>query len=88
MLFAHFTVHLNARRGITAGDEGLFQWAQAPLKVHVLLSKCDKLTRNEAGTVMRTASQRLYGRASAQLFSAQDGTGVKEAQDVLTGWLS
>jgi GTP-binding protein EngB required for normal cell division len=54
----------------------------------VLLSKCDKLTRNEAGTVMRTASQHLYGRASAQLFSAQDGTGVKEAQDVLTGWLS
>jgi GTP-binding protein len=78
---------VDARRGITDGDEGLFEWAQLPLKVHVLLSKADKLTRNEAGTAMREASARLYGRASAQLFSAQNGTGVKDAQDVLAEWL-
>jgi GTP-binding protein len=81
-------VIVDARRGITEGDEGLFEWAQAPLKVHVLLSKCDKLTRNEGGTAMRVASQRLHGRASAQLFSATNGTGVKDAQDMLAGWLS
>jgi GTP-binding protein len=80
-------VIVDARRGITDEDEGLLEWAQLPLKVHVLLSKADKLTRNEGGTAMRLASQHLHGRASAQLFSAFKGTGVKDAQDVLAGWL-
>jgi GTP-binding protein len=81
-------VVVDARRGITEGDEGLFEWAQPPLKVHVLLSKADKLNRNEGGTAMREASARLGGRASAQLFSALKGTGVKDAQDLLAEWLA
>lgn len=80
-------VIVDARRGITAGDEGLLQWAQPGLKVHVLLAKVDKLRNAEGLTAMREASAKLHGRASAQLFSALRGTGVRAAQDVLVQWL-
>jgi GTP-binding protein len=80
-------VIVDARRGITEGDEGLLQWAQPGLKVHVLLAKVDKLRNAEALTAMREASAKLHGRASAQLFSALRGTGVRDAQDMLVQWL-
>jgi GTP-binding protein len=79
-------VIVDARRGITEGDEGLLEWAQG-LKVHVLLSKVDKLGKAQGMTAMREASAKLHGRASAQLFSALRGTGVRDAQDVLMQWL-
>ena len=81
-------VIVDARRGITQADVGLFDWAAAPLAVHVLLSKADKLNRAESTAALREAGQRLAGRGTAQLFSALRGTGVKEAQDALVAWLS
>ncbi|MBV9343406.1 MAG: YihA family ribosome biogenesis GTP-binding protein [Gammaproteobacteria bacterium] len=77
---------VDARRGLGPGDEALLSWAQ-PHRVHVLLSKSDKLKRAEALSALATARQALGGRATVQLFSAQDGTGVSEAQDVLEGWI-
>ncbi|HSY06852.1 MAG TPA: ribosome biogenesis GTP-binding protein YihA/YsxC [Steroidobacteraceae bacterium] len=79
---------VDARRGITAGDLELLDWAQPTLRVHVLLSKADKLNRGEASAVWRAASAQLAGRASSQLFSALKGTGVREAQDTLLAWLT
>jgi GTP-binding protein len=81
-------VIVDARRGITAADVGLFDWAGPPLAVHVLLSKADKLNRAESTAALREAGQRLAGRGTAQLFSALRGIGVKEAQDRLVAWLS
>jgi GTP-binding protein len=81
-------VIVDARRGITDADVGLFDWAGAPLAVHVLLAKADKLNRAESTAVLREALQRLAGRGTAQLFSALRGIGVKEAQDRLVAWLS
>jgi GTP-binding protein len=81
-------VIVDARRGVTAGDEGLFAWAHPELKVHVLLSKADKLNRAESAAALKAASERLSGRASAQLFSALRGTGVEQAQDTLAAWLA
>ncbi|MGP8034824.1 MAG: ribosome biogenesis GTP-binding protein YihA/YsxC [Steroidobacteraceae bacterium] len=78
---------VDVRRGITAGDEGLLAWVAPGQRVHVLLSKADKLGRAEGLRVLRQVSAQLAGRASVQLFSALDGTGVAEAQDVLTRWL-
>jgi GTP-binding protein len=78
---------VDARRGLTDGDEGLLSWAQPALAVHVLLSKADKLNRSEASAALRAASTQLSGRATAQLFSALQGTGVREAQDTLLAWL-
>jgi GTP-binding protein len=81
-------VIVDARRGVTAGDEGLFAWAYPELKIHVLLSKADKLNRAESAAALQAASGRLSGRASAQLFSALRGTGVEQAQDTLAAWLA
>ncbi|HEY4749373.1 MAG TPA: ribosome biogenesis GTP-binding protein YihA/YsxC [Steroidobacteraceae bacterium] len=80
-------VIVDARRGFTTGDEGLLEWAQPQLRVHVLLSKADKLNRSEAAAVLRSAAAELAGRATAQLFSATKGSGVSEAQDTLAAWL-
>jgi GTP-binding protein len=78
---------VDSRRGLTAGDEALLEWIPATQRVHVLLSKADKLNRSEAASVLRTATQQLAGRGTAQLFSALKGTGVREAQETLEAWL-
>jgi GTP-binding protein len=78
---------VDVRRGVTAGDAGLIEWVDPGQRVHVLLSKADKLGRGEGMRVLRAASAQLQGRATVQLFSALNGAGVPEAQDVLVGWL-
>lgn len=70
---------VDARRGITQGDEDLLTWAQG-LNVHVLLAKADKLNRKDAADVLQAAVRGVGARASVQLFSAHDGTGVEHAQ--------
>jgi len=72
---------------MTAQDEGLIEWAQRPHRLHVLLSKADKLNRSEQATALRTATARLGGRGRAQLFSALRGVGVHEAQETIATWL-
>lgn len=74
---------VDARRGVTLGDEGLLEWVAPDQRVHVLLSKADKLTRAEAARALRAAADELAGRATVQLFSAREGTGVGEAQEAL-----
>jgi GTP-binding protein len=80
-------VIVDSRRGITEGDEALFAWAAPQQRLHVLLSKADKLSRGAAAAALRAAAGRLGPRATVQLFSALKGTGVREAQDTLVGWL-
>jgi GTP-binding protein len=75
---------VDARRGLMPGDMELLDWAEAAgLPVHVLLSKTDKLKRNELRGVLAEATRALGGRASVQAFSAMDGTGIDSAR----GWL-
>jgi GTP-binding protein len=78
---------IDSRRGLAAADEGLLEWLPPAQRLHVLLSKADKLGRGEATRVLRATSARLEGRATAQLFSALAGTGVHEAQETLAAWL-
>jgi GTP-binding protein len=81
-------VIVDARRGITEGDEGLLDWSGPGQRLHVLLSKADKLNRSESLEVLRSTTRALSPRgATVQLFSAHAKTGVEEAQDVLTAWL-
>jgi GTP-binding protein len=79
---------VDARRGLMEADESLIEWSQGAHRLHVLLSKADKLSRSEAAAALRTASARLGGRGTAQLFSALRGIGLREAQDTLAAWLS
>ena len=82
-------VIVDARRGVTAGDEGLLEWSAPEHRIHVLLSKADKLNRSEGMKVLREASAALTAhQATVQLFSAHSKAGVEEAQNVLAGWLA
>jgi len=81
-------VIVDARRGITSGDEGLLDWSAPGQRLHVLLSKADKLTRRESLEALGSATRALQSRgASVQLFSAHSKAGVEEAQNVLAAWL-
>jgi GTP-binding protein len=79
---------VDARRGMAGGDEALMAWAAPHQRIHVLLSKVDKLNRSEAAKALRDSTAALAGRGSAQLFSATAKTGVDEAQRTLEDWLA
>lgn len=87
---------VDSRRGVGPEDENLISWARAdagrgegePMPVHVLLSKSDKLTRNEGNKALKEARGALGETVSAQLFSAQDKVGIDEAQRLLKAWLA
>jgi GTP-binding protein len=78
---------VDSRRGLTDGDEALLAWAEPPLRIHVLLTKADKLNRSESAKVLRETKAVLGGRGTAQLFSVPAKTGVEEAQKLLGAWL-
>jgi GTP-binding protein len=79
---------VDARRGLSAGDDRLLDWVEGAQRVHVLLSKADKLSRSEGAAALKAAAGRLGSSSNAQLFSALKGTGVREAQDTLVAWLA
>ena len=73
---------VDSRRGIRDEDLALVEWTQPPRRVvHVLLAKCDKLNRAEQAKLLRESQAVLGETATAQLFSAHDGQGVRDAQD-------
>lgn len=75
---------VDARRGVSEGDEQLIAWADPQRRrVHVLLNKADKLSASEARRALAAAGQALAGRATVQLFSARSGAGLPEAQRLL-----
>jgi GTP-binding protein len=80
-------VIVDARRGLKPGDADLLAWASPAQRVHVLLSKADKLNKGEGAAALKAAREELGERATVQLFSALRGTGVREAEDTLEGWL-
>jgi GTP-binding protein len=79
---------VDARRGLNDDDRGLIGWAtQRGRRVHLLLSKSDKLSRNEARRVLAGVRSELPMQASAQLFSAVSKEGVEEGQEALDALL-
>jgi GTP-binding protein len=80
---------VDARRGLSDDDRGLIGWASGRgRRVHVLLSKSDKLSRTEARRVLGQVRGELPGEASAQLFSAVSKEGVEEGQQALEALLA
>jgi GTP-binding protein len=80
---------VDIRRGLTAQDEQLLEWAQsAGWQVHVLLTKADKLNQRDKAAALK-ATQGVLGQGmTAQVFSALDKTGVQAAQKRLVEMLS
>lgn len=82
---------VDARHPLTPLDQQLLEWyAPSGQPVRVLLTKADKLGRQDAAVALRATQARLaelYPSATAQLFSAVAGTGLRAVQGVLHGWL-
>lgn len=81
----------DSRLGLTDLDWTMLDWCgHVSVPVHVLLSKCDKLTRSAGMVSLRTTHQLLSERGSeaqAQLFSALKGDGLAEVERVINRWL-
>ena len=83
---------VDIRRGLMALDVQMVQWF-VPLArpVHVLLTKCDKLTRNDANKALfavRKQLQELAGEwGTVQLFSSTNRVGLDEAGEIIGQWI-
>ncbi|HEX9195922.1 MAG TPA: ribosome biogenesis GTP-binding protein YihA/YsxC [Azonexus sp.] len=90
---AGLVVIMDIRRPLTDLDLRLIDWFRPTGRpIHVLLSKADKVSRQEQTKVLRSVKAELatWGGAelySVQLFSSLKKTGVEEAECVLAGWL-
>ena len=88
---AGVVVLMDARRPFTGQDEHLLEWLRpAGRRLLVLLSKCDKLTRQGRARALKEAQSHLAQRAhdgEVRLFSSLSGEGVEEARSLLEGWL-
>lgn len=82
---------VDARHGLTTLDHQLLDWlAPTGKPVHILLTKADKLTRQQASAKLRETEDALAkhaGNTSAQIFSGLRKTGVKQAQAAIARWL-
>jgi GTP-binding protein len=79
---------VDARRGVQDEDRELIAWADPGLRaVHVLLTKSDKLKRNEARAAQDKARKLLGTDATVQLFSSQDGEGLADGRRRLAAML-
>ncbi len=87
-------VIMDSRRPLTDLDLRLIDWFRPTGRpIHILLSKADKLSRQEQTKVLRSvrAEVATWGDAelySVQLFSSLKKTGIEEAEGVLARWLS
>jgi len=82
-------VVVDARRGFADSDQIMLDYAAARGRpVHVLLSKADKLGRNEARELLRKTRLLLGERATAQLFSAVTGMDMDAARGALDAMLA
>ena len=90
---AGLVVIMDIRRPLTDLDLRLIDWFRPTGRpIHILLSKADKVSRQEQTKILRSVKAELatWGGAelySVQLFSSLKKVGVDEAEGVLAGWL-
>lgn len=82
---------MDARHPMTPLDRRMLGWFMPTGKpVHILLTKADKLSRQQASATLVAVRRELgrhYPGATVQLFSSPGQVGVAEAEAVLAGWL-
>ena len=78
-------VVMDARHPLTPLDRQLLGWL-GDMRKHVLLTKADKLTRNEQRAALAQVRTGVPG-SSVQLFSSLTRQGVEECRGLLAGWL-
>jgi len=84
-------VIMDSRNPLTELDENLLDWfAPTGKPVHILLTKSDKLSRQQATLTLSRVKSHLaehFPQCSVQLFSSLKKTGTEEAEAVIAGWL-
>ncbi len=85
-------VIMDSRRPFTELDRRLIDWFRPTGRpIHILLSKADKLSRQEQTKILREVKAEIAqwgeGPYSAQLFSSLKRSGIEEAESVLAAWL-
>ena len=82
---------MDSRRPLLELDWKMIDWFGSTSRpIHCLLTKSDKLTRQEQTKVLRDTRQALvrYGdQVTLQLFSSLKKTGIKETEAVVGRWL-
>jgi len=82
---------MDARHPLTPLDKQMLSWFAGTGKpVHVLLTKSDKLSRQDAQKTLRLVQTRLREYAdnyTAQLFSSLKKQGMEEAEEIIGAWL-
>ena len=85
-------VIMDARHPLTELDEQMLAWfASTGKPVHVLLTKSDKLSRQQATMTLNRVKLHLaehFPFCSVQLFSSLKKTGAEEAEAVIAGWFA
>jgi GTP-binding protein len=83
-------VIMDSRHPLTELDESLLDWFAPTWKpVHILLTKSDKLSRQQATITLNGVKSYLaehFPQYSVQLFSSLRKLGMEEAEGVIAGW--
>ncbi len=85
-------VIMDIRHPLTDLDLAMLDWFSPTGKpVHILLTKSDKLSRQQATLTLNKVRAYLadnYPQCSVQIFSSLKKQGVEEAEAVIAGWLA
>jgi len=83
---------MDARRPLTDLDRQMINWFGPTGKpIHCLLTKADKLTRQEQTKTLKTVQAEIEGAGppiTASLFSSLKKTGMEEVEAVVATWLA
>lgn len=84
-------VIMDIRRPLLELDETMLDWfAPTGKPIHILLTKSDKLSRQQSTLTLMKVKAYLaenYPQCSVQLFSSLKKQGLEEAEAVIAGWL-
>lgn len=82
---------MDSRHPLKPLDVQMIDWfAPSGRPIHILLTKSDKLSRNQASAALALVRRELarYGAGvTVQLFSSLSKTGTEEVERVVAGWL-
>lgn len=83
---------MDSRRPLTELDVQMINWfAPSGRPIHCLLTKSDKLSRQEQANTLRdtrAAVSDFNGQITVQLFSSLKKTGMDEAEKIIGSWLT
>ena len=82
---------MDSRRPLTDLDVQMIHWfVPTGNPIHILLTKSDKLSRQEATSTLRQVREAIAvygGQVTVQLFSSLKKSGIDEAESVIGAWL-